>query len=985
MAITTEFKSAGVFGIERAPAQAPVLFSPAKMGLIGWTQKGPSNSPIEVRSVEEFTRAFGPLNTNGIVPQSIRAFFGTGGESSWVSRVVPADAISAFVDIDDIPGPTKWTFTANGEGTWGNDLKVQIRGNINFLNQTTFLWDKFDLLILQPADFDPQFDEAAEVYEQVQFNDPSAADYILNVITDPRNPSLLVTLTAGAGGTPVGLLPTIVGSESIGTGGGAPLISQFSGTLLNVPVLENTLKVTAITGSTKHEPHAPTAGAIDGANQDFSLQLVNLPVVEESARIFYQKREIENELLSPSTGLIDGANKDFTFDAGVIANAVHREDLGAPGDGFFRLKYGSAAVGPATLTTIGAADAAVDLSTLGPLGGLPVHPGTLSITVNVAGVGLATITDDGAGLLQGTNGSLPGGGTVDYDAGTLTGITAALEALSDVDASHITSDLINHAKVQTLETTITAGAFAPGDTLTGGTSLATGVVLSISGGVMKAQVTSAANFAVPEIITGSGPGTATLDLEYFSNLEQGVPLITDVDGAGTNTIDHVDDPDSLDPGSGAIDVTTLVAPIAGTQFYLDYVCLGNVWSDTSGNLLGDVATSSSVNFDTGAVDMTATFAPLAGSTIDLLYDTGQFVQDDGLGNIVGDVDANGANTINYNTGEYDFTFETAPAAATPIVAEYVKLARTLQFEMAGGDDGSVISRADISAPALEVAKKGIYALDSVEEPLNVVVPDFEGSEFVQADIVDFCDNRQDRYAIFSFANGFTVPEAIQYNLVTQAWDTKNAAIYYPNIFFVNDLTNLPELLPASPFVAGVYAKTASNKNVGKSPAGIVDGALDAAGIVGPEFKLSRDEQDDLYQARINPLVTSVATGFYVNGARGLSRELRWRYINARQLHIFLMFQTRLQLQWTVFENNGPALWAKIFTALDGFYSSLFRLGYFAGTTKEQAFFIKVDDRNNNQATIDAGQVIIDIGFSPNKPAEFVIFNLSQPAGTQSQA
>src|SRR5690606_39098615 len=117
-------------------------------------------------------------------------------------------------------------------------------------------------------------------------------------------------------------------------------------------------------------------------------------------------------------------------------------------------------------------------------------------------------------------------------------------------------------------------------------------------------------------------------------------------------------------------------------------------------------------------------------------------------------------------------------------------------------------------------------------------------------------------------------EAIQYVLVTQAFDTKNAAIYYPNIWFLNDSTQLPELLPASGFVAGVFAKTANNKNIGKTPAGVIDGALDAPGTIGPEFKLSRTDQDDLFQARINPLLTTAASGFYVNGGRSLSRELR---------------------------------------------------------------------------------------------------------------
>ncbi|MGD9725617.1 MAG: phage tail sheath C-terminal domain-containing protein [Nitrospira sp.] len=968
-----QYRSAGVYGEEKDPARAPDQFSPAKMGITGWTQKGPTNYPIQIRSVEDFTRVFGPVNTRGVVPQAIRAFFGTGGERAWVNRIAPADATFASVSIDSTPGPTKWTFTANGQGTWGNDLKIRVSGNRNFLNYTTNSWDKFDVQILAPADFNPAFDDAVETYEAVQFDNPAASDYLLNVIQDPRRPSLLVTTTIGIGGTPSGMLPVTVLSESVGTGGGSPLAQQFQATLANVPVLANTLVLTAVSGSTLHLPTTPSSGAINGTNTDFTLQLTNLPVVEGSTRVFYQASSISNEVLPASAGLINDVNKIFTFNAGVLDNPAHREVT------VFRLKYAGAAAAPQTLTTIGGVAATYDLSGA-PLASTPVHPGTLAISVNVDGVGLATITDDGAGNLTGSNGSLPLGGTVNYDTGALTGITAALAATSTAVANHSVSSIITKQHVQTLTVSGVGGTFVAGDTITqGGT---TGTLLTFVSGVMRVAITAGTAFAAGAI-TGSGPGTATVDSQYFNNLEQGVPLIGSVDGAGINTIDLVDSQITSYPGSGAIEVTTLVAPIGGTFFYVDYVSLGLVYSNTTGNLLGDVTATSTINADTGLVTMTTTSAPLTGSTIDVLYDSGQFAQDNGLGRIIGDVDPDGTNTIDYNTGAIDVTWVTPPPAATPIIAAYTKLASAVQYQMSGGTDGTVITRNDVSNPTLEDSKAGIYAFDLVEEPLNLVVPDFEGSSFVQADIVDFCDARQDRYAIFAFANGTTVPEAIQYVLVTQAFDTNNAAIYYPNTYFINDSTELPELLPASPFVAGVYAKTARNKNVGKSPAGIVDGALDAPGTVGPEFRLTRLDQDNLYQSRINPIPTDAAGGYRVNGARSLSKTPRWRYVNARLLHIFLMYTTKLQLQWTVFENNGPQLWQKIETALKGYYGSLFRLGYFFGATQDEAFFVKCNANNNSQVTIDQGRVNIDIGFSPNKPAEFVVFTLTQPAGTAS--
>lgn len=968
-----EYRSAGVYGQEVDPARAPDQFSPAKMGTVGWTQKGPTNFPIEVRSVEDFTRIFGPINTRGVVPQTIRAFFGTGGERAWVNRIAPADSTFASVALDDTPGPAKWEFTANGQGTWGNDLKIRISGNRNFLNYTTNSWDKYDLQILAPADFNPAFDDAVETYEAVQFDDPASSDYVLNVIQDPRRPSLLVTTSIVAGGTPSAMLPVTVLSESVGTGGGAPLAQRFIATLANVPVLANTLRLTAVSGTTKHVASTPTTGTINGTDTAFGLQLTNLPVVEGSTQVFYQAGTVTNEVLPASAGLVNGVNKDFTFNAGVLDLPAHREIA------TFRLKYADATATPQTLSTTGGTAATYDLSGAS-LADTPVHPGTLAISVNVNGIGLATITDDGAGNLTGGSGSLPLGGTIDYDSGALTGITAELAASSTVVANHETSAIITKDNVQTLEVSAVGGTWTVGDTVTQGP--VTGVLLSFVGSVMRVGTLAGGVFAGGPI-SGSGGGTATVDLQYFNNLEVDVPLLGSVDGAGTNLMDLVDSQSASYPGSGEIDVTTLLPPVAGTFFYVDYVSLGRVYSNTTGNLLGDVTSNAVINADTGLVDLLTTSAPLAGSTIDVLYQTGQYAEDNGLGVIVGDVDPDGENTIDYNTGALDFTWSVPPPAATPITSAYTKLASAAQWQMTGGSDGTVITRNDVSNPTLEGSKAGIYALDLIEEPVNVVVPDFEGSAFVQADIVDFCDARQDRYAVFSLANGTTVAEAIQYVLVTQAFNTKNAAIYYPNVYFINDNTELPELIPASGFAAGVYAKTARNKNVGKSPAGIVDGALDAAGTVGPEFRLTRANQDDLYQSRINPLPTSAATGFVVNGARSLSKEPRWRYINARLLHIFLMYTTKLQLQWTVFENNGPQLWQKIETALRGYYGSLFRLGYFFGQNQEEAFFVKCNANNNSQVTIDQGRVNIDIGFSPNKPAEFVVFTLTQPAGTAS--
>ena len=909
MPTTLEILSAGVFGFERAPARSPEGLSPAKGSLVGWTDEGPSNTPVEVRSVEDFTSIFGPVSQLGLVPLSVQMFFANGGERLYIVRAVGAGAIAAFVDIDPVPGPTKWTYTMKGEGIWGNDTIVRIRGNRNFLNRTpgSVAWEKFDVLILRPSDFDATILNAEETFEAVQFTDPNAGDYVTNVLLDQRRPSQLVTLAEGIGGVPTGLLATTVEDEVlIASGAVDGILTQFAASLASAPILDGSLRIVAADATVDDEAQTP-APTPDDVVTDFALTLPTIPVLDGSLRLFAAGQPVANETVAPSTGVIDGANTSYTFAAGALVNKVHREAT------IFRLKYAATGSlsGPNTLHTDGGGGATHDLSGTPVTLALPIHPGTLAISIDIGG-GPVVQLDDGAGNFPVTA-ELPAGGTVDYDTGALTGVTAALLAASTVDESHNPSSIVTKA-------------------------------------------VSADNLALGVALAGAiGVGTNTIDL---------------VDSVATPT------------GSGLIDIETSAAPETATAFYFDYVPLQAISYDATGTGTGDVGGgTNTADHVTGVVAASFAAAPLTGETVDADYQTGQVATDDGLGRLVGDVDPAGTNTIDYETGAVDVTFDSPPPAGTEILANYENLASFVDYPMAGGVNGAAVSRADISDAALEPTKTGIFALDLVEEPLNVSLPDFEGSEFVQFDLVQFARARSNsRYLVMCFANGTTRDEAIQYNLVTQAWDEKIGSLYYPNIYFINPLTDRPELMPCSPAVQGIYAKTANNKNVGKAPAGVEDGALDGVGVVGPEITLELADRDALYQSRINPLINTDAAGFAVWGARSLSKDPRWRYTNWRLLHNFLMYATSLQLQWAVFENNGPPLWVRIETALRGYYGSLFRLGYFAGETEADAFFVTCNATNNNATTVSQGKAIIEIGFNPNTPAEFIIFTLQQPVG-----
>lgn len=930
-----DFLSPGVYGFEVAPTRAPDQLSPAKAGFIGWTERGPVNTPIEVRSVNEFTTYFGNINSDGLVAICMRPYFGTGGQRAWVVRVVPADAVEASATIDF---PIKWTFTANGAGTWGNDLIIRIDGNRNFLDRTPGAqgWTKFDLKVLQPALFDPTLLTAAETFEAIQFSDPFSADYVVSAMTDPRNPSLLVDILTNAGGTPAAFTAMQIEDEVIGTGD-LLATKRFIGNLAQTPVLDGTLRIVASSATISDE--AQTVSPLpDNSQTAFACTLATAPILDASLRLFYAKiTQALNE--NPGFATPDGIVVDFSVPALALSDSVHRETT------VFRIKVpnlDAASSVPGNLGTTAAITGFFDLSAA-PLPvttpGQPIHPGTVIVTFQPSGAitdALGDGTVSGAGFAVGG----PFSGYIDYATGQMwqdAGFTVPL-----------TVDLATNG-------------VTPSTNVTADFDVSTFLIKQSSGDNMEVG--------------------ATLDNALT------FPAGIDTGGVNPNTIDLVDSV-TTPTGSGAIAFSLLAAPDTWGPgaILVDFVPSGIIDTNLDGDLTGtDVDPGASVDFTTGVfTGMVLAVAPRSGTTIDANYQVGQVATDNGLGFLVGDVDATGNNTIDYDTGAFDVTFDTAPVNGTNILANYTKLAKSVQYTFSGGLNGTAVTRAEISDPSLETAREGIYAFDNVEEPLNLVVPDFEGSAYVQADIVDYCEARNTRFAILGFANGTTKDEAIKYVLVDQAYDTKVAATYWPNVYFVNEVTDRVELLPVTPFIAGVYAKTAFNKNVGKSPGGIDDGALDANGTIGPEFgDLVNDIRirDDLYQSRINPLFNSDATGFVVWGVRSLSTEFRWRYVNARLLHNFLMDSIKRQLQWAVFENNGPALWSKIKIGITGYMESLFVQGYFAGTTSAQAYFVTCDQTNNNQGTVDEGKVILDIGFSPSKPAEFVIFRLSQPAST----
>jgi phage tail sheath protein FI len=213
----------------------------------------------------------------------------------------------------------------------------------------------------------------------------------------------------------------------------------------------------------------------------------------------------------------------------------------------------------------------------------------------------------------------------------------------------------------------------------------------------------------------------------------------------------------------------------------------------------------------------------------------------------------------------------------------------------------------------------------------------------------------------------------------QRFDSMYAALYYPWILVRDPLqlgNSVVRRVPPSGHVAGVYANTDLSTGVFKAPANVVlQWAQDLTSEVTPEA-----------QAFLNPIdVDCIRTfsgrGIRVFGARTLSSDPSWRFVNVRRLFFMIEHALLISLQWVVFEPNDIHLWNLVRSSITNFLGTLWSMGAFAGNTAEESFYVKCDATNNTQANTSNGQLFIEIGVAPALPAEFVVFRIGRVGDT----
>jgi phage tail sheath protein FI len=209
-----------------------------------------------------------------------------------------------------------------------------------------------------------------------------------------------------------------------------------------------------------------------------------------------------------------------------------------------------------------------------------------------------------------------------------------------------------------------------------------------------------------------------------------------------------------------------------------------------------------------------------------------------------------------------------------------------------------------------------------------------------------------------------------------------AAIYYPWVK-VPDPLNGGKLrsFPPSGMIAGLYARTDTNRGVWKAPAGTEATLI---GVQGIDYPLTNMENGPLNGHGVNCLRIFPVYGPICWGARTVSGDdqiaSEYKYVPIRRTALYIEESLYRGLQWVVFEPNDEPLWAQIRLNVGAFMHDLFVKGAFQGTTPKDAYFVKCDKETNPQNQIDLGIVNIVVGFAPLKPAEFVIINIQQMAG-----
>ena len=258
----------------------------------------------------------------------------------------------------------------------------------------------------------------------------------------------------------------------------------------------------------------------------------------------------------------------------------------------------------------------------------------------------------------------------------------------------------------------------------------------------------------------------------------------------------------------------------------------------------------------------------------------------------------------------------------------------------------------------EINNVSIMAIPGVTEPA------------VQLALVTHCTNTGASFAVLDVPRELTKPNDVLTH--KEKIDSDYAALYHPWIQVYDSLNKKPAYIPPSGAVAGIYARSDIERGVHKAPANEV-----VYNAIGLEVLYNKAEQDILNPAGVNLIRALPGQGIRVWGARTTSSNSLWKYVNVRRLFIYLEESIKAETNWAVFEPNDEMLWSRVGRTIRAFLRDMWRNGALVGSTEDQAFFVNIGRDTMSQNDILNGRLICEIGVAPSRPAEFVIFRITQ--------
>lgn len=332
------------------------------------------------------------------------------------------------------------------------------------------------------------------------------------------------------------------------------------------------------------------------------------------------------------------------------------------------------------------------------------------------------------------------------------------------------------------------------------------------------------------------------------------------------------------------------------------------------------------------------------------------------------------NQINGISQLISVTLSAADTSTNPF--SFPVAADGLNVILVGGSDGGIPSFDDYKGNGdVPGQKTGIQALEDIDEISIVAVPGITDQDVINTLIIH-CQQIKYRFAIIDPIYGVGSPlEDIK--TWRDNYDTEYAALYFPNVLVSNPVRAGTIAVPPAGHMAGIYAYVDDARGVYKAPANEV-----IQGILGLDLTINKREQDILNPININVLrdFRTDGRGLRVWGARCLTSDTLWQYINVRRLFIFIEKSLDKGTQWVVFEPNDYRLWNRVIQSITDFLTTVWRDGALLGQKAEEAFFVRCGlGITMTQDDLDNGRLIVEVGIAPVKPAEFVILRISQTA------